>query len=267
MWKIFSPGFFFFFIFHIVNAQEYTAVFEDGTEVDYEIISDHTDDMNRFRINLNLFSFSDVKQPLSVSYFLPDAFLLNARAGFYSGGLDGLIFLSSFEKPNSVAATISSGYSELKVLTKYRTEVDVTRKTYFGIHTGYSYKDYSGRGFVDKHGFVAHELVLGLGLTRGKFMEMIVNTVRKPLRLKGTTTFSLYADALLYPIRNYDGFEENSERSVDEFSTPIGFRTFLEGRSSFWGRKDFGLAYQLGAGYFVLKEIQPIISIGIYAGF
>ena len=265
------PGFFFFFFYHAALAQEYTAVFEDGSEVDYEIINDHTDAKNRFNINLNLFSFADVSQPLVVSYFLPDAFSLNARAWYYSAGLDGLIFLSSYEKPSSVAATIKRGYSRGRTLTDYRTEIDVTRKTYFGIHTGYTYKDFSGGGslgaLLEEPGFVVHEIVIGLGLTRGKFMEMIVHTVKKPVRLKGTTTFSLYADALIYPIRRHSELSEHTPESINEISTPIGFRTYLEGKSSFWGRREFGMAYQLGVGYFVLKEIRPIASVGLYAGF
>ncbi len=244
--------FFFCFLANTILAQNFTAYFEDRTKLDYQVLKNHTDQMSK--VNLQLFAKTNYiyRSYFSVSYFQPRWFMVKVDAGTDILGGDVLFFLKSFENKAIINQTLKSTYITSHAVLKKKTAIEVTRKTYIGLHLGHN--------FIGK-GERINELVGGIGLTRGKYTKVYLIT-SNPKVLLGSYQNSLYMDVLYYPKRN---LHVMNEKYLIYRDVQASYRFYIEGKAAFWGTLDFGVVYQLGA-QMIGDDIKGLLGFGLFFG-
>ena len=245
-------------------SQKNTATFSDGTSIDYEVLDKNPDNMHKFSIyTLN---------GINLSYIKPNSFYASVKYGFWRIGGEGTIFLSTSETEKAKKHVIKSENTGYRTVTNYVIKPMVTVKTYVGIHTGYYYLDYSNRWTgLNTNYMKANEVFLGLGITRARFTKLMVNYGDKPRMLKGTLQVNFYADAIYFAGRSIIPYDSEDITTLDDISTSMGFRVYMDGKASFSRRSDIGvtwkLGYQSGPYKTEARVLDLLLGFGFYVGF
>lgn len=253
-----------------VKAQKKKAVSKDGEVVDYEVISNDANDMNRFVVYIPAMG-DEGYSLLGFSYFKPEKYFIRTNLIGPTNSIEGTLFLKnlSFYRDKEHKLIVSVKTESDVIHTGYVKE-SIRKRTYIGIHGGYTYKTYPStfvkHVLADK--LTAHELALGGGLITGKFIKWVVFPKGKPLVLKVTSQFGVYADVLFYPVIKYKGPEPIIDNEGKQYSsyrdliTNFGARAYIEGRFPILTGADFGFHYRLGLGFGALKGEGGMYGIG-----
>jgi hypothetical protein len=267
MKKIYST-LFFVVMTVIAYSQQYTANFDDGTKVDYDVISDKFTDCKPFNIRWGGIEYGLDEShgyQLGASYFMKDKFYSQIHFNLLNGfGLlaEGVYFLKSWNKEKTLNFPVKEEYAGYNTIKKYLVKHTLQRQYYLGPHIGYAYNNIVKDGYK-----YSGDISLGAALYRGKFIKVTIqDAVRtKPTKMRGTTQFGLYTDFVYYMITT-DSTSSNTSINTTKHSN-IGFRMFISGKGSLWGKRDFGLFYLLGAGTGGTESLYPMLGFGIYGGF
>lgn len=265
----------------IVMSQRHTATFENGTKVDYDIITTKFTDSKRFNlrggayvVNLDLHTYL-----LGASYYMPNKFLLGVHyqpsqpvsnfsklrsgSGVYA---DALIFVKSIEDLTPAKTTIIvKDVTEGTTRYKYKVKHDLTRRVHFGPHAGYImhpnpvHRSY-GYGFITR----ADEIELGFGCLRGRYIKIAAYTDNKVTKLQGTSSLRAQGDFVMY---QYTYSADSTFQYRKKFDKS-GIRVYLEGKFSIWGKLDWGLVGGIGLGtYGFISRTYFMYNGGVYIGF
>jgi len=261
-----------FFIYSSIVAQQKTAVFENGDEINYEIIQNEPKGMNKLTMSLGAKFDGESASFATLQYFRPDKFFLQSNIGVKHYEIGGLYFFNSttIDKPINLTLrnVVGSG-----VTTRMQVKETIKKQIDFGIHVGYTYKEVKSDGFAEGSfvGLSTHEIAIGFGRLKSRYFSWLPEGNTKPTR--GTVQTGIYADLLLYPtVKEGDlysvTFDSNGNPiPAKDLVSKFGGRLYLDGRSSFVGTGDWGFIYRLGVGYGLAKQTYLIIGYGIYWGF
>lgn len=264
-----------------IYSQVKTAVFKDGTKVDYIILSNELKSSNKLSAWITPGFWStqtntETLYLLGASYFQSDRFYISTLFDpFYTHTayyVDGLIFFKSWNsKPIYKWLPITNGVQKTYIVKEPRI-----RRSSLGIHLGYENVEddiyyysksigYGYNGVPDIYYDVAKEIYIGVGTFMGKFIKFtyLAPTQNKKLLRRRRTELALFMDYILYS-RKYNpvGFNPTNITGNSNFQSS-GFRVYMQGKLSFGYAKENGLTYSLGYGN-VNRTWFGIIGIGYY---
>ena len=273
---------------HFAQAQQGSATFDDGTVIEYEILSDRPEDGSAVGIYWGTMA-SNVMEGLQVTYRATDDLTLslqtNVMGAVMYGNDDDSLFvdnkkpaarsfrvrgsytLKTKEKPKKMGLSLkseSTGYNEVTV---YQLQYDVPRVYTLAVRGGFGYRNTDLIGLAP-YGITYNELSVGLSWSRSRNIAlMTLGGKGKPRKYRGSSQMSLYGDALVFMGTTSPRIEYLESFNSDNATvSPVGFEIGWQGRTSFWGKRDWGFFGQ--AGYLVTpNHSTPTFGFGIYAGF
>lgn len=245
-------------IFVVISTLSYgqeikTAVFGDGSEIDYQMLSNDAKEIPKLNIwifDMNTratFSFGT-----SVAYSLPDYFLSkfhiglggsnpNGGAGIGRVSLENTIFFKTIEKEKTYGLTLKS-ISDGNTKTKFKVREKLTTRRQLGARLGYLHGDFRQDVYSYHDVYKANELSIGFSYVNTKYFKIKRLSGRKPKAGSKMGRTSYYAELLHY--HNVGLRYQNSQNDWIEEpgDNVIGYRVALDGQV---GGK-FGLSYTFG---------------------
>lgn len=241
------------------SAQRQTATFDDGTKVDYEILTNKYKDSHHFSIYLGGNTLSTIYSYYLGASYRSDKFLINTNVNPFgydtpkSFNVNGVLFLKEFEKEKDSRLRVKSEYTGSNTKTVYYIKSKMIKSTYIGPHLGYS-AGFKLASDDDSTFFTQNEIAIGVAIVFGRHTKyVVIDKGNSPTKFMGTGQFATYLDLLYFtPSHN---------------NSSIGGRLYFNAKNSFVGTRDFGFAYGLGVGTDPFSEIYPIFAFGFYGGF
>lgn len=236
-----------------LNAQD-TLKLGDGSEVPFTIISTDFKDAKPFNIFLReITQTSSAFLQFGGSYYKYNEYLITSFASysFRSIGVTfgGAYFLKNWEKTKNRKVILLQDYSGNDNRThKLRFPAKITN--HIGPHISASLSRFNFNNYQEKG-----ELNAGLCYIWGRFLKLEITRKNRIKSMMKTVQTGIYADYYFKLIEidsNYSG-------------PPIkkmGFKLYLQGKSSFRQMRDFGCVYTVGFSFNGM-----IGGIGLYAGF
>ncbi len=250
-------------------SQRVTAEFEDGTTMEYEILSNSPDDLATILLSFGA-TQSNVRDGMKIDYFNKDLGVFTVRLPSLMTLLDnsvspsmrasGLFFLNASTKTKMKPITLMSTSSG-DVITKYRTETPIDRKSRFGVHGGLGFRDTRYSPFGSSENVTYTELAAGVGLFRSQHIAIMREVNGAAYRAQGTASMQLTADALVF--LGTERADATNPSPIE--SESLGFEVAWVGRSSFWGKRDWGIWLTAGYGVGPVGS-YPILGGGLSAG-
>lgn len=242
-------------------GQRETAEFKDGTRIDYEVTEKNPD--NKHKINIS-FLFLD---GLNASYLLSNKFYVNANYAYWKYGVDGILFLHSFEKQTSRNVPVGEQFTGYNTVKYYMIKPQLTLKTYIGLHAGFKSLDYSKQLItMQPQDLKNQEIYLGVALTRLKYSKVIIYHNTRNEKLYKTMQIMLYADAIYYSNRVFAGEDIQQDKNVNNYSKSFGYRIYSEFKSNSFMNRDAGLSWKLGVQSGPYTNSSLLVGVGFYFG-
>ncbi len=231
----------FLFSLDSMLAQEMELVkFDDGTEIEVQVINTTPDDVRKLSLYLGLFG-PDGTNIQGVSYYLPRKALFDIKWGYgfiedlVSFNASTTIILKSIQKERDMKVSLKTD-NYVNSTVNYVTKIPSNRQTSFGLRLGAGKVTYFD-------GLRRNHISFGGSMLRTKHLSLYVPSRKnKPLEL--SSIGALHFESVFYskPINfGFDGVDH-----VDK--TDIGIRLYYEKGVSFWGGSGrFGFRYMIGA--------------------
>ena len=261
------------------HAQTRTAVFEDGSKLDYNVLSESPEDLKPMWLHWGTFSEGALygaqvdkwipgkaRIQFTTSLIGANSSMSDDNSEFVDGTspagrswrLRGHVFLSSWTKTKTKRLSLqskSTGYNEV---TRYTVEMDVPRNSYLAFHGGVSYQNLAAVESVS-YG----ELALGVSLVRARHIDFEVYDEGKAgaVRQRGGSFMELYADALIFNnpapflLSTQEYFEEDGLEA-----RPVGMEIAWKGVATATGKGGFGLWLKAG------MMVGPYRTTGVFGG-
>lgn len=293
-----------------LNAQKskgtFSAKFEDGTVIDYDLIQNHPDELFKKQITA-MGTASEIGQSSEVSFsgIVPGRFQYKAGLqysllhGFGGINVGGMWFFRATEKPiqqSCSVKTISTG----STTTKYVVKVDATKGKYLGVHGEFGYTNIGyGKQGGSSYSFNGGEynlekvsfgvVAVGLGYASMKGVQVKVKENQGGY-IGGTRVFTAAADLAFYPAMSVTSSPLDSTATShtleagDISSGSVGFRVFAQAHTTFLYHKKkgapngfMGLTWKLGiakapyvnSALFSIAEgkMAPLVGLGLFYTF
>jgi hypothetical protein len=246
------------------TAQRQVATFDDGTEVEYEVVSDNSEDIKSLWMSWGG-TFNGSMHGLGFDYWIPGKAKLDlstsilgmsllapdedslyvdgTKPAFRPWRLRGHYVLSSKVKTKENKISLKSVASGANERTVYVTNYDLPRTTYYCLHGGVGYQINGGVSYG--------EIAIGASLMRARNLDLQLFTggKRGAKQQRGSSFMEVYADLLLFTnaapyLQEYA--TELSEDGVD--ARPIGLEVAWRGMTTVGAKAGFGVFAKLGAG-------------------
>lgn len=246
------------------TAQRQVATFDDGTEVEYEVVSDNSEDIKSLWMSWGG-TFNGSMHGLGFDYWIPGKAKLDlstsilgmsllapdedslyvdgTKPAFRPWRLRGHYVLSSKVKTKENKISLKSVASGANERTVYVTNYDLPRTTYYCLHGGVGYQINGGVSYG--------EIAIGASLMRARNLDLQLYTggKRGAKQQRGSSFMEVYADLLLFTnaapyLQEYA--TELSEDGVD--ARPIGLEVAWRGMTTVGAKAGFGVFAKLGAG-------------------
>lgn len=253
-----------------------TAVFPDGSEIDYQMLSNDAADIPKLNVWIfDLNTRATFSAGTSVAYSLPDYFLSKFHIGFGgtnpNGGtgigrvsIENTIFFKTIEKEKSYGLTLKST-SDGQTKTRFKVKEPLTTRRQLGARLGYLHGDFRQDVYSYHDVYKANELSIGFSYVNTKYFKIKRLSGRKPKAGSKMGRTSYYAELLHYHnvgLRYQDQFSNWVEEDGDNV---IGYRIALDGQVG--GR--FGLSYTFGFERPPAKDkyFDVFFGFGMYLSF
>jgi len=251
-----------------VQAQRQVASFDDGTEIEYEVVSDNSEDIKPLwlswggvangslhGVGLDYWLPGQAKLDLSTS-ILGTALLSPDEDSLYVDGtkpasrpwrLRGHYVLNSKVKTKENKISLKSVASGANERTVYVTNYDLPRTTYYCLHGGVGYQNRP-----EVRGGVSYgEIALGVSLMRARNLDLQLYTGGKngAKQQRGSSFMEVYADVLLFTNAGpytLDAALEMADEGVE--ARPVGIEVAWRGMTTLGAGAGFGLFAKLGGG-------------------
>lgn len=246
------------------TAQRQVATFDDGTEVEYEVVSDNSEDIKSLWMSWGG-TFNGSMHGLGFDYWIPgkakldlstsilgmsllapdedSLYVDDTKPAFRPWRLRGHYVLSSKVKTKENKISLKSVASGANERTVYVTNYDLPRTTYYCLHGGVGYQINGGVSYG--------EIAIGASLMRARNLDLQLFTggKRGAKQQRGSSFMEVYADLLLFTnaapyLQDYA--TELSEDGVD--ARPIGLEVAWRGMTTVGAKAGFGVFAKLGAG-------------------
>lgn len=254
-----------------------TAIFPDGSEVDYQMLANDARDiptLNVWLFDMNTratFSFGT-----SVAYSMPDYFLTKFHIGLggsnpNTGGagigrlsIENTIFFKTIEKEKVFGLTLKS-ISDGTTTTRFKVKEKLTTRRHLGARLGYLHGDFRQDVYSYHDVYKANELSVGFSYVNTKYFKIKRLSGKKPKTGSKMGRTSYYAELLHYHnvgLRYQDPYSNWIEEPGDNV---IGYRLALDGQVG--GR--FGMSYTFGFERPPAKDkyFDVFFGFGMYLAF
>lgn len=274
--------------FNHVDAQRSTAVFEDGTQIEYEVLSDRPEDISKLNIYWGALA-SNVIEGIRVQYNFDDLSHITLQTNVFGGILyDGVedslytagktpaarsfrlrgsyVFASS-EKPKESGITLKSESTGANTITAYQLEYDIPRSYAYAVRGGIGYRNTDLLAF-SPWSLTYTEVSLGISRIRTRNIALMTTTGKgKPRKYRGSSQMTLFADALFFLGTEAPQIAVAEQMAAEGFEpTNAGVELGWEGRTTFWGKRDWG--FFGSAGFIVTPDRSSMTyGFGLYMGF
>lgn len=250
-------------------GQRMQAEFEDGTTMEYEILSNAATDIAPVYLTLGA-THGNVRDGMKIDYYNPDLGVFQLRLpsmlAFAEDNvgipwrISGLYFLTDETQQKTREVTLMATSSG-DVITKYRAEAPIERGVRMGIHGGIGRRNTVSGTFYSDEDTEYTEVSLGLGLFRSQHLSIMREVDGAAYRAQGSASMMLTADAMAFL-----GTKPTDSTYQGELeSSPLGFEVAWVGRASFWGKRDWGIWLTAGYGAGPVSG-YPIAGGGLYFG-
>lgn len=250
------------------TAQRQVASFDDGSEIEYEVVSDSSEDIKSLWMSWGG-TLNGSMHGLGFDYWIPGkakidlstsilgtALLAPEEDSLYVNGtkpasrpwrLRGHYVLSSKVKAKENKISLKSVASGANERTVYVTNYDLPRTTYFCLHGGVGYQNRP-----EINGGVSYgEIAIGASMMRARNLDLQLYTGGKngAKQQRGSSFMEVYADILIFTnagpyLQEYA--TELSEEGSD--ARPIGLEVAWRGMTTLGAGAGFGLFTKLGGG-------------------
>lgn len=262
---------------NLVFGQRQVASFEDGTEVEYEVLSDDAADMRPLWLSwgatlqgsihgLGLDMWIPEKAKIECSTSIVGTAILGPQEdSLFVGGtppasrpwrLRGHYILKSNSKTKERRISLKSVATGSNERTVYVTTYDMPRTTYVCLHGGFGYQNIPGQGV--KYG----EIALGASLMRARHLDLQLNTggKRGAQQQRGISFMELYADLLFFTGPSVYDQSIFDDMSTDERNgSNIGLEVAWRGMTTLGRGAGFGTYGKLGFG---VGPYEPYVIYG-----
>ncbi len=250
------------------SAQRQVASFDDGTEIEYEVLSDNAEDLKSLWL-----SWGGTANPsihgIGLDYWIPGkakldfsasvagtSFLTEDEDSLYVNEtkpasrpwrLRGHYILSSKTKTKENKISLKSVASGANERTVYVTNYDLPRTTYYCLHGGFGYQNRP-----EINGGVSYgEIAIGASLMRARNLDLQLFTGGKSgaKQQRGSSFMELYADVLVFTnagpyIQSYA--DELTAEGTE--ARPVGLEVAWRGMTTVGAKAGFGIFAKLGGG-------------------
>jgi hypothetical protein len=255
---------FFLSVSSVFFSQEVkTAVFGDGTEVSYQMLSNNAKDIRKLNVWLfDLNTRSVFSAGTSIAYSMPDIFLSKFHIGHGLHGLgrvslENTIFLKTFEKTRNYGITLKT-IKNGDFKTKFKVREPLVVRHQLGARIGYLRGDFRGDLYQspDEGLEMGNELSIGFSYVNTKFYRVKNLSFGKPRTGSKMGRTSYYAELLYY---------HNVLSEFGKVDNRIGYRIALDGQIG--GR--FGMSYTFGFEKPPMKDsnFDVFFGFGMYLAF
>jgi hypothetical protein len=256
----------FFFLFNSIISigfcQEIkTAVFSNGTEINYQLLSNHAKDIRKLNAWLfDLNTRATLSLGSTIAFSIPEKFLSKFHLGYGDKGigkisLENTVFFKTKEKTKSSRITLIS-MSDGNYKTKFKVKEPIIMRNQFGARVGYLKGDFRGDIYQNNNVTTANELSVGVSFVKTKFFK-IKNFVNvKPVIGSKMVRTSYYAEMLYY-----HDVSTNTGKGLND----LGYRIGLDGQIG----SRIGFSYSLGLEKPPVKfsYFDVFFGCGIYFAF
>jgi hypothetical protein len=256
------------FLFLIVKSvffsqETKTAVFGDGVELNYQILSNNAKDIRKLNVWLfDLNTRSTFSAGTSIAYSIPNVFLSKFHIGNgYNGlgrvSLENTIFFKTYEKTRKYGITLKT-ITNGDFKTKFKVWEPLVIRRQLAARLGYLRGDFRGDlyQFSDEEITFANELSIGFSYVNTKFYRIKNLSSGKPRIASKMGRTSYYAEFLHY---------NNVLTDNGKVDNRLGYRIALDGQIG--GR--FGMSYTFGFEKPPLKDsfFDVFFGFGMYLAF
>lgn len=242
------------------HAQSGTYKFDDGTEVDVQIVSTRPDEGRKASIYIGALG-PEPANCIGMSLYNPEKYYFNVMGGIFGGMVEGNIFLTSKLKKSTISQSVHYKYRNQSFGedTKYVIKVPTQKRVSFGPHIGTSFYNYTFN-----NPFSAVGLITGLSIVKSRYAHWLIDGVYKAR--KGTQVSRINADVVFYVNRKLVGTPEYPV-SLDELSRKIGYRIYFDGKTSLWSPSGrVAVHYMFGLGLTGHMKALPLLG-GLGVGY
>ena len=256
------------FVGTTATAQRQLASFDDGTEIEYEVISDSSEDIKSLWMSWGGMLNGSL-HGLGFDYWIPGkakidfstsivgtAILSEEADSLYVGDtkppsrpwrLRGHYILNSKTKNKEIKVSLKSVATGADERTVYVTTYDLPRTTYTCLHGGIGHQNVPSVNGGVSYG----EIALGISMMRARNLELQRYTGGKngAKKQRGSSFMEIYADLLLFTnaapyLKEYasDLMNEGIE------ARPVGLEVAWRGMATVGAGAGFGLFSKLGVG-------------------
>jgi hypothetical protein len=246
-----------------ISQEIKTAVFSDGTELNYQILSNNAKDIRKLNVWLfDLNTRSTFSAGSSIAYSMPNIFLTKFHIGSGSNGLgrvsvENTVFFKTYEKTRKYGITLKS-ITNGNFKTKFKVSEPLVVRRQLAARFGFLRGDFRGDVYQspDEGITFANELSVGFSYVNTKFYRIKNLSTGKPRIASKMGRTSYYAEFLHYS----NVLSENGK--VDN---RLGYRIALDGQIG--GR--FGMSYTFGFEKPPLKDsfFDVFFGFGMYLAF
>lgn len=248
-----------------------TALFGDGSEVDYQMLSNDARDIPTLNVWIfDLNTRATFSAGTSIAYSMPDYFLSKFHIGAGTNGIGRLsientVFFKTMEKEKSYGLTLKS-VSDGQTTTKFVIKEKLTTRRQLGARLGYLHGDFTQDVYVNHDVYKANELSVGFSYVNTKYFKIKRLSGSKPKTGSKMGRTSYYVEALFnhgITGRTYN----DATKSYDTFpmDSNIGYRIALDGQVG--GR--LGMSYTFGFEKPPVngKNFDVFFGFGMYLAF
>ena len=266
-----------------VAEKEYTATFEDGTKINYSVVSLSGDDL--FKNCIAYYGMARDNGLVSDFYysrFEKDKYYASATLGFNliqrsiaDFDVDGIYFLSNSTKNYKLPLGVKTTYSG-SVETHYNIKTEAEKGRHFGVHAEIGYKKFGNDGvykdYTNPENHILYNVnsltsgVIGIGAGYVSTKYGLIHIKSDDAYGGGGRLFMATADLLVFPAQKvsysyYDTTTQTNTVPVKGNDVPagsvvqgkIGFRIMAQGQTTFQYHKhgklpnaEFGFTWRLG---------------------
>lgn len=212
------------FVFYSIDLfpQTKTITFEDGYQVDVDILSVNPDEGRNVCVYAGVFATEGV-QNIGMSYYNPGKYFINGMIGRSGYFVDGNIIFLSYFKDSRISQSVE---------THYRLDVPIKKRRAFAFHFGSNSVDYK---YSMLEGPTSQLSAIGVfgGVSTIKSIHTKWQLSNRTKLVQGTAIIRWHFD-VVYFLNRKAHYPLGFVGDLDDLVNKIGYRFYYDGKHSFW---------------------------------
>ena len=260
-------------------AQVETVTFDDGTKIPVEIVDKGPDGGRNTALYFGGLGIGGIKL-VGFDYYKPTKYFFSAMAGPNNYMVDGNYFFANFTKDITLSQSVEGGPNSG---IKYVLRFPAKKRSSLGAHLCLNHLNQinNPEASFNWGWFKLTEVNPGISWLSAKNskLKMSETNIRQ-----GSSYKRINLDAIFYSSRSIDiesytrvsyKFTDTGShtivttKSVDDVLNKIGYRFYIDGKATDWGKGRFSYKYTIGVQSSPLKEdgLTPKMMAGVGVGY